>query len=143
MDDFENAIGNRHDGEAGNGLPSSRILSLLEDRAGRLWVGTQDGGVVRRDGDRFIDPLPEPLPSAVVWSLAEDREGAIWIGTEEGVVRFAEMNMPGEARDQARIAYYAAVAPRASEKEARALRLEQGPAPEPTVEVATIAHPAI
>ncbi len=53
------------------------------------------------------------------------------------------IDVTGEARDQARIAYYAAVAPRASEKEARALRLEQGAAPEPTVEVATIAHPAI
>ena len=78
------------DGEAGNGLPSSRILSLLEDRAGRLWVGTQDAGVALRDGDRFVDPLPERLPSPVVWCFAEDREGAIWIGTEEGVVRFAD-----------------------------------------------------
>jgi hypothetical protein len=53
------------------------------------------------------------------------------------------VDVTGEAREQARIAYYAAVAPRATPKEAKALRLDEGPPTPPTVEVATVAHPAI
>jgi hypothetical protein len=53
------------------------------------------------------------------------------------------VDVSGEARDQARIAYYAAVAPRATPKEAKALMLDGGPDAPPTVEIATVARPAI
>jgi len=54
------------------------------------------------------------------------------------------VDVSGEARDQARIAFHAAVAPRATPREARTLRLDQPPAqPVPAVETATVARPAI
>jgi hypothetical protein len=53
------------------------------------------------------------------------------------------VDVSGEARDQARIAFHAAVAPRATPKEAKALRLDEAPDTPPAVEIATVAHPAI
>ena len=32
------------------GLPSSQVLSLMEDKLGYLWIGTFGGGLVRFDG---------------------------------------------------------------------------------------------
>jgi hypothetical protein len=54
------------------------------------------------------------------------------------------VDVTGDARDQARIAFYAAVAPRATPRELKALALDQRPdEPPPPVDVATVAHPAI
>jgi len=54
------------------------------------------------------------------------------------------VDVTGEARDQAKIAFHAAVAPKATPRDVRALRLDQ-PAQDSsaTVEIATVAHPAI
>jgi signal transduction histidine kinase/ligand-binding sensor domain-containing protein len=68
----------------GRELPGNRIQSLLFDREGILWIGT-NGGLVRwaaRKLDRL--PVTDPLASASVLSLMEDREGNMWVGTETG-----------------------------------------------------------
>ena len=36
-----------------DGLTSLQIQQLLEDRAGRLWIGTPDAGVILRQNGRF------------------------------------------------------------------------------------------
>lgn len=68
----------------GEQLPGSRIQTLLADRKGALWVGT-NGGLVRWSNGK-LDHLPvtDPLASASVLSLMEDREGNMWVGTETG-----------------------------------------------------------
>lgn len=68
----------------GQQLPGSRIQTLLADRKGALWIGT-NGGLVRWSGGK-LDRLPvtDPLASASVLSLMEDREGNLWVGTETG-----------------------------------------------------------
>jgi diguanylate cyclase (GGDEF)-like protein len=72
-------------------LKGLRILSLLEDRRGWLWAGT-DVGIVRWNGKewrRFDES------NGLVWNdcdqnaLAEDAQGGIWIGTSGGVSRIA------------------------------------------------------
>src|SRR5262245_36064601 len=35
------------------GLPSLQTLHVLEDRVGRLWIGTDDAGVILRENGRF------------------------------------------------------------------------------------------
>lgn len=63
---------------------------LYEDRAGRLWIGANqpgllvlEGGVLRQYGER------DGLPSARVTAFCEDREGTLWLGTDGGgLVRF-------------------------------------------------------
>ena len=76
------------------GLPDDSVRSLLQDGAGRLWVGTaqglarieSDGSVTawrHRPGDRAA------LPGDRVVSLLQDRRGLIWIGTwTGGLARF-------------------------------------------------------
>jgi signal transduction histidine kinase/ligand-binding sensor domain-containing protein len=68
----------------GRELPGTRIQSMLFDRAGTLWIGT-NGGLVRWIAEN-LDRLPvtDPLASASVLSLMEDREGNMWVGTETG-----------------------------------------------------------
>ncbi|WP_058186718.1 sensor histidine kinase [Terracidiphilus gabretensis] len=67
-------------------LPGSRIQTLLADREGALWIGTNRGLARIVDGkpEFKVDKLPvtDPLASASIVSLFEDREGNIWIGTE-------------------------------------------------------------
>ncbi len=70
------------------GLPSSRLLSLAEDRAGALWIGTEDAGLARFDGASFATyDARHGLPPGEVWTLFEDRQGAVWAGTSGGLAR--------------------------------------------------------
>src|SRR5262245_65709861 len=66
---------------ARDGLPSSYILSLTQDRDGYLWVGT-NAGLVRFDGKRFVTwPGNRQMPSLspVIFSVSAAREGGVWI----------------------------------------------------------------
>jgi len=68
----------------GRELPGSRIQSLLVDREGSMWIGT-NSGLVRWVGGKLERlPVTDPLASASVLALMEDREGNIWVGTETG-----------------------------------------------------------
>ncbi len=68
----------------GDQLPGTRIQTLLPDREGSLWIGT-NGGLVRWAGGKVERlPVTDPLASASVLSLLEDREGNLWAGTEAG-----------------------------------------------------------
>ncbi|WP_457417624.1 ligand-binding sensor domain-containing diguanylate cyclase [Roseateles sp. P5_E7] len=62
-----------------NGVP---VLTLAEDRAGRLWLGTQDGhlGVVEQGQVRWVLALGMP-----VQALAEDAAGRLWVGSKNGI----------------------------------------------------------
>lgn len=83
--------------EAGNpfGLQSDQVTSLLEDRAGNLWIGTINAGLhlFDRATERFINFRHKPedansLSDNDVWGLFEDGKGFLWIGTEKGLNRF-------------------------------------------------------
>jgi ligand-binding sensor domain-containing protein len=62
------------------GFPAGTALSLLEDKQGRLWVGSP-GAVRRRSGDDWTTlspPRESALDAADV--LFEDHEGIVWVG---------------------------------------------------------------
>jgi ligand-binding sensor domain-containing protein len=72
--------------EPGQNNPSTYGMSVLEDRAGRLWYGELDGCWWRRGQDSF-EMIPLPLSSgANVRALFEDSKGRVWIATREGAV---------------------------------------------------------
>ncbi|WP_051538040.1 ATP-binding protein [Butyrivibrio proteoclasticus] len=80
----------RYDGSAfdrlstEDGLTSAR--ALFEDSKGRIWVGTNDNGVVVIDGEtRTHITYKEGLPSSSIREFAEDLEGNIFVGTTSGV----------------------------------------------------------
>ena len=62
----------------GSGLPGSQVSSLLEDRAGNMWVGVDDGLYVFKDGHFRRLPEPNHQPLGLVFDLIEDAEGNIW-----------------------------------------------------------------
>ncbi len=74
-----------------DGLPSSNVRVLLEDRHGSLWVGTQDAGVARlADGRASVFRARHGLSHNLVRALHEDREGSVWVGTNSGLDQLRE-----------------------------------------------------
>jgi ligand-binding sensor domain-containing protein/signal transduction histidine kinase len=62
------------------------VTTLLEDRAGGLWVAFDGMGLARlHDGKTFWLTRREGLPTHFVRSLHEDRAGTLWIGTPAGL----------------------------------------------------------
>jgi len=69
---------------AQDGMPSSRISSFAQDRAGAIWLGTEKDGVCRFGENRFACfGTSEGLSSNYVMNLFFDREGTLWVGTNE------------------------------------------------------------
>jgi len=66
---------------AKDGLPPEDIGPLLEDRAGRIWFGTETGrvGYVTSRGTIAFDTALA-LPPTPIWKLAQDSTGTLWIG---------------------------------------------------------------
>lgn len=70
---------------------AARIMSALEDHAGQLVVGTQNGGVFRWDADGQSHRVPG-LSHDTALSLGEDREGNLWVGTDGGGLNRVKLN---------------------------------------------------
>jgi PAS domain S-box-containing protein len=72
-----------------DGLRNVVVLSLAQDHAGYVWVGTE-GGLYRYDGTHFrLIAQAEGLPcSAEVHGLFVARDGALWANTCSGIFRF-------------------------------------------------------
>ncbi len=65
-------------------LPN-HILSLLEDRSGTIWIGTAGMGLLRYDGERFLQySTREGFNGDNIWSITEDSQGNLWIATWGG-----------------------------------------------------------
>ncbi len=64
---------------AKNGLPSSEVYDILQDREGYIWVST-DNGVARFNGYEFEKIGPKQgLTDPVIFYLFEDHRGWIWM----------------------------------------------------------------
>ena len=70
-------------------LQQLRIMRMLRDRDGGLWLGTWDGGVVHVHQGR-TDVYSNGLTGLDVVALLEDHEGDIWVVTSEGLDRFRD-----------------------------------------------------
>lgn len=70
-------------------LTNNKVLSLLEDKEGNIWVGTDDGISLYRFQEfkqiRHSDTNPNSLSSNRVLSIFEDNSGLLWIGTIRGL----------------------------------------------------------
>lgn len=72
-------------------IPSNRFTFLHEDRAGHLWIGTQESGVLRyRDGAFTGWTAKDGLPGNHVAHIDEDEAGAILIFTDQGAAQWRD-----------------------------------------------------
>jgi len=72
------------------GLSAERIFSLVVSDRG-LWVGTEKGLFVQKEGSPFVKFPLGSLEPAVVLSLEYDRmTGDLWVGTFDGLARVNE-----------------------------------------------------
>jgi signal transduction histidine kinase/ligand-binding sensor domain-containing protein len=78
----------------GNGV-SSDVLSIVEDRAGALWVGTSGQGLAKLDTVsgklklyRHVTGDPRTLSDNVVTHLHIDHNGTLWATTGNGLNRY-------------------------------------------------------
>jgi diguanylate cyclase (GGDEF)-like protein len=63
-----------------------QVISMLEDREGNLWLGSQLLGLARVwNGWTRRYSVGEGLNDPIVWSLSPDPDGRIWVGTNDGV----------------------------------------------------------
>ncbi len=72
---------------AEEGLQNLAVQVVLQDRAGFLWAGTQNG-VFRYDGSHFTSfTKADGLPGAKIESMHESVQGTLWVGTRNGLAR--------------------------------------------------------
>lgn len=71
--------------QAKDGLVIGRILSIVDDRANRVWLAGD--GLCKFENGRFQCLRQKDLPMATVAGIAEDEEGFLWLGGNTGVVR--------------------------------------------------------
>lgn len=72
------------DRATGIGLPAGRVLSLLYDDGGTLWVGNAQGLARSLDGGRTFTAFPMQGETGGVSTLLRDEQGRLWIGTRRG-----------------------------------------------------------
>lgn len=72
-------------------LYGQRINAVVADRAGRIWVATENNGLVLRDGTRWRHfTAPADLPDNRAVTLFEDDRGRVWIATGTAVGLLAQ-----------------------------------------------------
>ncbi|MBO4678753.1 MAG: hybrid sensor histidine kinase/response regulator, partial [Lachnospiraceae bacterium] len=70
--------------DASAGLTSAR--AIFEDSYGRIWVGTNDNGVVVIDGNETTHiTYKDGLPASSIRAFEEDKDGNIFVGTTAGM----------------------------------------------------------
>ena len=82
----------RHE-DAGDSLVHDSVLSLLEDRDGRIWIGTlaglsvYDGHAKSMRSFRSVPGDAHSLSGDAISAMLQTRDGTLWIGTRSGLNR--------------------------------------------------------
>ena len=77
---------------AKDGLPGEIVYSVIMDRSGIIWLGTQKGLCSFKDGkisiNKDVDKLKDDKDNNYVYSIYEDRNRDLWLATENGVIKY-------------------------------------------------------
>jgi ligand-binding sensor domain-containing protein len=74
-----------------NSLSSNKILCILDDHAGNLWLGTDGGGLNRFNiQDETFERYGETsgMTGNVVYGILQDHNRTLWISTNDGLYNF-------------------------------------------------------
>lgn len=66
------------------GLPDNKVFCVFKDRDGLLWIGTDNGLVLKSGKNIKIFKKKDGLPSNSCWQITQDHLGQIWVGTFGG-----------------------------------------------------------
>lgn len=66
------------------GVPAD-VSAIHQDRAGRVWVGTQKGLLLLNGSQSALYSIKDGLPASDVRAIADDADGNVWIGTGSGL----------------------------------------------------------
>jgi signal transduction histidine kinase/ligand-binding sensor domain-containing protein/DNA-binding response OmpR family regulator len=69
-----------------DGLPGEMVASILQDRAGSMWFGTDAGLVRLQNGKLAVFTAADGLTSEFIGPLHEDKAGRLWIASKGGGV---------------------------------------------------------
>src|SRR5262245_12518556 len=73
---------------AANGIKNEPVNSILYSRAGELWIGTDDRGVLLQRGDEVITLSEDNgFHGERIRALHKDKQGNIWAATQNGIER--------------------------------------------------------
>lgn len=72
-----------------DGLPQSQVSTMLEDKNGYLWIGTEGGGLARFDGREFkVYTTFDGLASNLVSHIRLDKNDNLWIVHPRAITKF-------------------------------------------------------
>lgn len=87
--------------EGPKALRHLRIMSMVEDQEGGLWVGTRNGFFQYYTGRFFSIGKDQGLIASQLWSVCEAPDGVIWMGSEgAGLVRWDKKSFRHYTREQ-------------------------------------------
>ena len=75
-----------------DGLTSGVILSLLEDREGNIWLGTQSG-LIRLSETSVVTTKVNGAFREAIRLVTAANDGSMWVGTSNGLFRFSNDNL--------------------------------------------------
>lgn len=83
-------------------LPALGIYDMIQAKDGRLWIGTEGGGLCSFDGVHFQTyDLTGGMSDETIRCVYQDRDGQIWCGTQnEGISRVADGNIANFTPEQ-------------------------------------------
>ncbi|MGI8566706.1 MAG: ligand-binding sensor domain-containing protein, partial [Pyrinomonadaceae bacterium] len=85
------------------GMASNRLLSLFAEADDTLWLGTEDGGLVRfRNGQSQTFTTADGLPSNQVNAVQKDLDGSLLIFTGDGLARVSDGRIAVERQEDGR-----------------------------------------
>lgn len=74
-----------------DGLPGNHIFMLHQNKAGQLWIGTNNG-LARFEGGKFkVFTTEDGLYSNTVFSMATAPDASLWVGSFGGVAHISEL----------------------------------------------------
>jgi len=77
------------------GLNYFNVKTVLQDREGNVWIGT-DVGLNQYRGERFqLFDRQDGLVNDIVWAVCTDRKGNMWLGTNDGLTKLSFYTQPG------------------------------------------------
>jgi ligand-binding sensor domain-containing protein len=74
-----------------NSISSNKIISVLDDHAGNLWLGTDGGGLncFNISSKTFKVYNEKQGISSIVYGILRDDNGELWLSTNNGIIKFS------------------------------------------------------